>query len=268
MRLNLPIAKFLMPSLCALALLLTSAAPPNAAAAPRAGTFVGQLEGLTDVIGIDVTQADEKNRRTVRAYLCDGEAGGDALWYSGVMVGNNVRLISADGKSTLHVKVGRTFASGSVTFENGAEHRFIAPPAAAGGGIYEVEVPSDGIMRGVSLAGDVFVAIKSPSKVSDIGDGRPWSITVTTASGETFQYVKYCLSSLSVAELESFGLPTIYATAGVAGAQPDVYTAVWLEGPGPISLGMQRFLFGRSGNVKLGVTGRNVLIFDLSEPTL
>lgn len=63
--------------------------------------LVGQLEGLTDVIGIDVTQAGETNRRTVRAYLCDGEAGGDALWYSGVMVGNNIRLISADGKSTL-----------------------------------------------------------------------------------------------------------------------------------------------------------------------
>ena len=134
MRLNLHIAKFLMPSLCALALLLTSAAPPNAAAAPRAGTYVGQLEGLTDVIGIDVTQADATNRRTVRAYLCDGEAGGDALWYSGVMVGNNARLISADGESTLHVKVGRTFANGSVTFENGAEHRFIAPPRSCGWG--------------------------------------------------------------------------------------------------------------------------------------
>ena len=61
---------------CALAFLNIDAAPSSAAAAPRAGTYVGQLEGLIDLIGIDVTQPDTKNRRIVRAYLCDGEPGG------------------------------------------------------------------------------------------------------------------------------------------------------------------------------------------------
>jgi hypothetical protein len=228
---------------------------------------MGQLEGLNDVIGVDITLADKKNRRIVRAYLCDGEPDGDARWYSGVMVGNKARLDSTDGKTTLEVKFRHDAATGSVTFEDGTVHRFVAPPAISGGGVYEIEVTADGVMRGVSLAGDILLATKSSERVSEFADGRPWEITVTTASGKSFQYLKYDLTSMSVEVLERLGLPTIYATAGVASAQPGLYTAVLLAGNDPTTPGPEWLLFGRSGDVKLGAAGIKIIAVEgIPEP--
>ena len=163
-----------MLSVCALAFVHTDAVPSSAAAAPRAGTYVGQLEGQIDLIGIDITQADAKNRRIVRAYLCDGEPGGDARWYTGVMVGNKVRLQSIDGMTTLEVKLGHDIATGFLIFADGSVRGFSAPRAAGGGGIYDIELKADGSAQGVSLAGDTFIATKSSEKISTIGDGKPW----------------------------------------------------------------------------------------------
>ncbi|MEW6213051.1 MAG: hypothetical protein AB1631_32310 [Acidobacteriota bacterium] len=258
MRLNRYFAMFLIASLSALALLLTGATPGSVAAAPRAGTYVGQLEGLIDLIGIDVRQADKNNRRIVRAYLCDGEPGGDARWYSGVMVGNKVHLVSTDGETTLEVKLGHDAATGFVIFADGSVRRFTAPPARWGGGIYEIEVTADGIARGVSLAGDTFIATKSSERISNIGDGRPWEVTVTTARGKTFQYIYYDFTTFSVEELERYGLPTSYATTGVVGIQPDLYTVVWQGAVYAFGPGWGGFLFGRSGDVKRGVPSTNI----------
>lgn len=255
MRLNRYFALFLVASLCALASLLTGATPGSAAAAPRAGTYVGQLEGLIDLIGIDVTQADRRNRRIVRAYLCDGEPNGDARWYSGVMVGNKVRLVSTDGQTTLEVKLGHDVATGFVIFGDGSVRRFIAPPAVGGSGVYEIEVTADGVARGVSLAGDTFFATKSAERVADIGDGKPWHLTVRTASGEIFEYLLDELNSMSVEELERFGLPTSYATGGIP---PDLYTNILLVGHIPSVPDKTGFGCGRSGDVKRGVPGTNV----------
>jgi hypothetical protein len=247
---------FLIASLCTLPSFFTGAAPASAAAAPRAGTYVGQLEGVIDVIGIDVTQADAANRRIVRAYLCDGEPGGDARWYSGVMVGNKVRLKSSDGETTLELKLGHGSATGFVIFVDGSVRGFTAPLAIGSGGIYEIEVTADDVARGVSLTGNTFIATKSSERVSYIGDGRPWNVTVTTSSGETFHYIHYDFTTFSVEELERYGLPTSYATTGVAGIQADLYTVVWLEGD--YRFGAGGFLFGRSGDVKKGVPGTNI----------
>jgi hypothetical protein len=261
MKINRKLALFLVAGLCALALFCKEAAPGSAAAAPRAGTYVGQLEGLIDLIGIDVTQADIKNRRIVRAYLCDCETGGDARWYSGVMVANKVRLVSTDGETTLEVKLGHDAATGFVIFGDGSVRRFTAPLAAGGSGIYEIEVTADGGLRGVSLAGDTLIATKSSERVSHIGDGRPFEVTVTIASGETFQYLYHDLNNMSVEELERFGFPASYATGGA----PSVpYTTVWLVGDNPSVPAARGFLCGRSGDVKRGQPGTNV--FGAIEP--
>jgi hypothetical protein len=262
MRLKTHFARFMVASFCALALLLTGATPESAAASSRAGTYVGQLEGMIDLIGIHVTQADAQNRRVVRAYLCDGEPGGDARWYSGVMTGNKARLESTDGQTTLEVKLGRDAATGSLIFPDGSVRGFVAPPAVGGSGVYEIEVAAGGVMRGVSLAGDTLIATKSPETVSDIGDGRPFEVTVTTAGGETFQYLSHDLNSMSVEELEQYGFPTSYATGGIP---PDLYTNIWLVGDVPSVPAARGFGCGRSGDVKRGQPGTNVFgIFDPS----
>jgi hypothetical protein len=246
----------IIAGVCALTFLSTGAAPSSAAVTPRAGTYVGQLEGQIDLIGIHVTQVDVKNRRIVRAYLCDGEPGGDARWYSGVMVGNKVRLTSTDGETTLEVKLGHDVATGSLIFGDGSVRGFSAPRAVGGGGVWEIEVTSDGVARGVSLAGDTLIATKSADKVSYIGDGRPWEIAVTTATGETFQYEYHDLNSMGLSELERYGLPTSYATGA---AVPTLYTSVWLVGANPSLPAARGFMCGRSGNVKQGQPGTNIV---------
>jgi hypothetical protein len=256
MKITAKLTLFLIACLCAVALFWNVAAPANAAAAPRGGTYVGQLEGFIDVIGIDVTQADAKNRRIVRAYLCDGEPNGDARWYTGVMAGNKVRLNSTDGETTLEVKLGNDSATGFVLFGDGSVRGFSAPRATGGGGIYDIEVTVDGQARGVSLAGDTFIATKSSEKISYIGDGRPWDVIVTTASGEILHYTYYDFTTFSVEELERYGLPTSYATTGATGIQPDFYTVVWLVGD--YRFGFGGLLFGRSTDVKKGVPGTNI----------
>lgn len=246
----------IMLGVCAMAFVHDGAVPSSAAAAPRAGTYVGKLEGEIDLIGIDVTQADAKNRRVVRAYLCDGEPGGDARWFTGVLVGNKVRLKSIDGTTALEVKLGHDIATGSLIFADGSVRGFSAARAAGGGGIYDIELKADGSAHGVSLAGDTFIATKSSEKISSIGDGKPWDVTVTTVNGETFHYTYHDFTTFSVAELESFWLPTSYATTGTAGIQPDLYTVVWLTGD--YRYGFGSLIFGRSGDVKKGVPGTNI----------
>jgi hypothetical protein len=197
----------------------------------------------------------------VRAYLCDGEPGGDARWYSGVMVGNKVRLTSTDGETTLEVKLGHDVATGSLIFGDGSVRRFSAPRAVGGGGIWEIEVTPDGVARGVSLAGDTLIATKFADAVSYIGDGRPWELNLTTASGETFQYLYHDLNAMSVEELERLGLPTSYATGGIP---PGLYTNIWLVGNVPSIPAARGFGCGRSGDVKRGHPGTNV--FGVIEP--
>jgi hypothetical protein len=256
MKLNRKLALFFFTSLFSAALLMTQATRVSATPASRAGTYVGHLEGQIDLIGIDVTQADAKNRRIVRAYLCDGELGGDARWYTGVMVGNKVRLTSTDGATTLEVKLGHDVATGFLIFGDGSVRGFSAPRAVGGGGIWEIEVTADGVARGVSLAGDAFIATKSSDRVSNIGDGRPWETTVTTVNGESFHYLNNDLTTFSVAELESYGLPTVYATTGLSGVQPGAYTVIWLTVDH--RFGFSGLLFGRSADVKRGVPGTNI----------
>jgi hypothetical protein len=219
------------------------------------------LEGQIDLIGVHITQADAKNRRIVRAYLCDGEPGRDARWYSGVMVGNKVRLTSTDGETTLEVKLGHDVATGSLIFGDGSVRGFSAPRAVGGGGIWEIEVTSEGALHGVSLAGDTLIATKSPDIVSYIGDGRPYDVIVTTASAEIFTYLYHDLNLMSSEELEHFGFPTSYATGGAA---PVPYTTVWLVGDNPSAPAARGFLCGRSGDVKRGQPGTN--IFGIWEP--
>ena len=120
----------------------------------------------------------------------------------------------------------------------------------------EIEVTADGVARGVSLAGDAFIATKSSDRVSNIGDGRPWETTVTTVNGETFHYAYNDFTTFSVAELESYGIPTVYATTGSSGLQPGVYTVIWLTVDH--RFGFSGLLFGRSGDVKRGVPGTNI----------
>ncbi len=256
MKINRKLALFLIAGLSSLALLLASATPASAATAPRAGTYVGQLEGQIDLIGIEITQADAKSRRIVRAYLCDGEPGGNARWYTGVMVGNKIRLKSTDGETTLELKLGHDVATGSLIFADGSVRSFSAPQAIGGGGIYEIEMTADGVARGVSLAGDTFIATKSSELISYLGDGRPWEVTVTTAGGETFEYIYHDLTTWSVAQLEHYGLPRSYASTGAAGIQADFYTVVWLTGY--YRFGAGGLLFGRSGDVKKGIPGTNI----------
>jgi len=250
------LAPLIMAGVCALAFLHTGATKGSAAAAPRAGTYVGQLEGLIDLIGIDVTQADAKNRRIVRAYLCDGEPGGDARWYSGVMVGNKVRLNSTDGATSLEVKLGHDVATGFVIFGDGSVRGFSASRAIGGAGIYDIELKADGTGQGVSLAGDTFVTTKSSERIANLGDGRPWDVTVTTANGETFNYTYHDFTTFSVEELESYWLPTSYATTGASGIKPDFYTVVWLTGD--YRFGFGGLLFGRSGDVKKSQPGTKI----------
>jgi hypothetical protein len=239
--------------------------PQAAGLAQRQGTFVGVLEGTAgvDIIGIHVGVPDAKNRRVVRAYLSDGVPGGYADWCSGTMLGMKILMTSTSGHSTVALKLGPHAATGLVTFSNGARHPFIAPLGTGGAGIYDVEVGDDGVMHGVSLAGDVLTAIKSDVVVSNFGDGRPYELIITSPSGQTYEYLKHDLTTLSVAELLLVGMPATFATSGVRGLQPDRYTAVWLARDHVAISGRSEILWGRSGDVRAGSPGLKIIGLDL-----
>ena len=224
----------------------------------KTAVYFGWLLGTSEpaAVAIEVDRPDAKGMSKVRAYVCDGrgEPEGMAIWFAGPLdaaattrPGANVTLTSAGGDEDLvldYVADGRV--QGSFKDEEGARRQFAAYPAIDGAGIYEVTLDKDLRYKGVSTDGNELVATAEKS-------GRTAG-TITTAAGKKVEFAVQSLSLATPAQLSARGLPTDYRKYAKVNQVPGEYTAV-------IAPGGSHWL-GRSGNVRGGSTGVNIIGLD------
>jgi hypothetical protein len=200
---------------------------------PTPGVYYGKLAQTTDQLAMVVDQPAGQANRRVRVYLSDGEPEpeGDIEWFVGQIAGTRLDLTSAGGGAKLEGELTADYASGTVTLPGSRIHRFYAVPAGDGAGIYEVRVTPEKVYQGTSEDG---------GKLEIRQNGDVVQGTITTGDGRQFALLAYDLTR-------------VFAY-GVAGSQPDTYLA--FASPGG------RYLIGRSGDVRGGTSGNNIIGLD------
>ncbi len=204
-----------------------------ASRSPSPGLYYGKLARTTDQFAMVVSPADATGARRVRVYLSDGEPEpeGDIEWFTGAVSGNRLELTSASGQASLVGEVSGEWARGTVTLPGGRSHPFFAVPAGDGAGIYEVEVTPDGRHIGTSEDG---------SRLALTRHGAAVNGTINTRDGQEIGLFAYDLTRVF--------------EYGIEGSKPDKYLA--FASPGG------RYLIGRSGNVRGGTSGNNIIGLD------
>lgn len=228
------------------------------AAAKKAKVYFGWMTGTEEVaaVALEVDPPDKSGKSKVRAYLCDGrgEPEGKAIWFAGPVDigattarGKSVTLASAGGKEDLVLDfVSDRRIQGTFEDENGKRSQFAAYPAIDGAGIYEVTLDKELNYTGTSIDGNKLTAKADNS-------GRT-SGTIKTADGEEVKFSVRSLALATPAELSSRGLAPDYGRYKKVNQVPGEYTAV-------IAPGGSHWL-GRSGNVRGGSTGVNIIGLD------
>ena len=209
-------------------------------------------------VAFDIGAPDAEGARDVRAYVCDGlgPPDGMAVWFRGPVneetskrLGEMVSLTSPGGQETLQIGyLDKNEVRGAFTNANGRTSRFIAYPAFAGGGIYEVTLDEDLRYSGTSTDGSTLEG--QSSKEGNV-EG-----TITTASGEKIEFFTQSMALASAEALTEQGLPTTYRQFAANAQVPGEYVAVVAPGG--------THWFGRSGNVRGGSPGANIIGLDKS----
>lgn len=200
---------------------------------PTPGFFFGKVAFERDVIGIKVNPPDSQGNRFIRAYMSDSEPEpeGDLQWFSGQVSGNNVDLISVTGDGRIQATLTDDLIAGTLTLPGGRMRRFFALPAGDGAGIYDVTVFADGSFFGMSEEGGT---------LSGQQDGQFVILIITAPNGQVFESHPNDLT-------RAFGY-------SILGNQPDTYVAIVAP--------RGRFVFGRSGLVRTGGAGLNIIGLD------
>ncbi len=218
---------------------LTSGTPDNnlialdlaASGIPTEGIYYGRLNQTIHQLAMSVDPAGTGERR-LRIYLSDGLPDGDIEWFVGpVPAGGRLDLTSASGRARLSGTLTDDEARGTVTLRNGRQVPFFAVPAGDGAGIYDIEVTADKRYTGTSEKGE---------KLDLKQDGHTITGSITAADGRKVDVLSYDLTHVFEYSRE--------------GSQPDRYVA--FASPGG------RYFIGRSGNVRGGTAGNNIIGLD------
>jgi hypothetical protein len=167
----------------------------------------------------------------LRVYFSDGLDGGDIEWFVGTVNAGKFDLTSASRRARIEGDLATDSIRGTVTLGGGRQLPVFAVPAGDGAGIYEVEVTTDGRYVGTSEDGSRLEARKDGDRV--IG-------SITPKVGAPVSIFGYDLTHVFH-----------YA---VQGSQPDKYLA--FASPGG------RYIIGRSGDVRGGTAGNNIIGLD------
>ncbi len=217
------------------------------------------LTETTDMaaVALDVSPLAE-GAREVRAYVCDGlgPPDGMAVWFWDFVneetvgqLGEMVSFTSPGGQETLQIGfLDDNEVRGAFTGADGRTSRFITYPAFAGGGIYEVTLDEDLAYSGTSTIGDTL-----EGRSSEEGNVTG---TITTADGEEIEFFTQSMALASAEALTEQGLPTTYRQFAANNQVPGEYVAVVAPGGA--------HWFGRSGNVRGGSPGANIIGLDKS----
>jgi hypothetical protein len=205
----------------------------GASRVPTPGSFYGKVARSTDQFLLVVDQPPGQANRRARVYLSDGEPEpeGDIEWFTGPVVGTRIDLTSAGGRARLSGEITADSVRGTVTLEGGRHRPFFAVPAGDGAGIYEVTVGADGIYKGTSEDGSTLDIRQNGSSVAG---------TISTRQGTKIDLLAYDLTRVF--------------DYNVKGSPPDKYLA--FASPGG------RYVIGRSGDVRGGTAGNNIIGLD------
>lgn len=175
----------------------------------------------------------------MRVYVSDGEPEpeGDIEWFSGQFSGNSFALLAASGAARIDATVSATGVTGTVTYGNAPALPLFAGPAGAGAGIYDVTVNQSNRLVGTSKEGGRLDWVRNGSRV----DG----ILITPAGTVVEIHVHDLMRGLR------------YPNAEKIATVPDTYVAF-------VSLNA-RYVVGRSGNVRSGSAGNNIIGLDKKE---
>lgn len=202
-----------------------------ASGVPTEGIYYGRLDQTIHQLAMSVDPAGADGDRRVRVYLSDGLPDGDIEWFTGPVAGGRLDLTSAGGRARLAGTLTDQEAQGTVTLSNGRQVAFFAVPAGDGAGIYDIEVTADKRYLGTSEKGE---------KLDLRQDGRTITGSITAPDGRKVDVLAYDLTRVFEYSRE--------------GSQPDRYVA--FASPGG------RYFIGRSGSVRTGTGGLNIIGLD------
>jgi hypothetical protein len=116
------------------------------------GTFVGKVEGTEAFVAVVASPAPKgKRRRDVTVFLCDAKS--LCEWLSGSANGNALTAASDDDDAKATGQLTGKAARGGITVPGGKTLKYVAGPATAAAGLYNLTVSPNGRFTGVSAAG-------------------------------------------------------------------------------------------------------------------
>jgi hypothetical protein len=245
---------------CAVAVGCGGGDEKTAAKTPK--VFFGWVLGPKNATGVAIQVANgPSGTKAISAYVCDGlgPPQGKAVWFKGAIdpkvtndIGKTVSIQSAGKRETLDVdQFDDRLVKGTFTDSSGARSQYVAYPATAGAGIYEVTLDSKLRYSGTSTDG---------SKVAAQA-GRDGLVTgkLTTSDGTDIPFAIRTLALASPAALAARGLSVAYRKDVKHSLVPGEYVAV-------IAPGGTHWL-GRSGNVRGGLPAGEIIGLDKKEVT-
>ena len=222
--------------------------------------YFGFLLGTPRIgaVAIDLAAPDEQGQRALRAYVCDGlgPPEGMAVWFRGAVDAQTVpgaqtlSLTSAGGQETLRITaLKERGVYGAFTDATGATAHFVAYPTFDGAGIYQVTLDEALRYRGTSTDGSTLDAQAE-------SDGTTRGM-ITVADGTQISFTVRSLALASPADLAAHGLSEDFRRFAANNQVPGEYVAVIAPGGS--------HWFGRSGDVRGGSPGANIIGMDKAE---
>ena len=199
---------------------------------PTPGVYHGRVAGTTDRLNFEIETKD--GTRTLRSYVSDSEPepAGDIEWFTGPLTASTFDITSKmAGGARMTGTVADDGISGELTLPDGKARRFFAAPSGQGAGIYTVQVDGDRRHTGTSAQGG-----KLDLKYED---GTVMG-TLTDPDGKEYPMLGADLS-------HAYRLGEEYS-------KPDTYLAFVAP--------RGRYVYGRSGSVRGGSTGVNIIGLD------
>jgi len=196
------------------------------------GIYYGRVALTTDKLAFDINDLTGGERQ-LRAYVSDAEPEpeGDIEWFTSRISGTTFDLTSASGNARLEGTIAPDGITGMITLPGQPARRYFAGPAGEGAGIYDVTVQQDRGHTGTSEEGGKLELTYKDGMVNG---------TVTAPNGQS---------------VDLLGADLTHAyRMGVEGSLPGTYVA--------FAAPRGRFLIGRSGNVRGGSPGLNIIGLD------
>jgi hypothetical protein len=199
---------------------------------PTPGVYHGRIANVTDRLNFEIAN-DASGARVVRSYVSDSEPepAGDIQWFASPVPGNTFSLTSKTNDATVTGTIADDGISGELTLPDGVARKYFAAPSGQGAGIFDVTVDGERRHTGSSAQG---------AKMDLRYESGTVMGTLTAPDGTEF-------SMLGADLAHAYGYSEEYS-------KPDTYVAFVAP--------RGRYVYGRSGSVRGGSSGVNIIGLD------